>query len=358
MPRISGQGSTAFDQYPAISQWGTLQPQRTTGGSLAASLPVIDAANWMNAGAAGHAFEAAGYALEGVRQETKRRVVQAYYALVAAEAMKHSYGRAWETAKHDLEIAQEKKKAGAATALDLARSRVEVAAAAQGIVDAEQGAALAVQTLRSLTSLTPSAGVPDPVVEVREEAPLEHWEAIASERSPAIKEATARKLAAEAAAGAADCALLPVLGVSITENGSSVADDQGHNEWYQAAATLTLNFGVDSVSEARAKNRGAEKAALQEALARQSVTDAVNEAWQGVVSGIALSQVTQTRLVAAQLASDLAEKSFKAGAGSHQDMVQAQRDLTQAECEKIKANTELLYSRAALRLAAALPLDE
>jgi outer membrane protein TolC len=119
-----------------------------------------------------------------------------------------------------------------------------------------------------------------------------------------------------------------------------------------------LNFGVDSVSEARAKNRGAEKAALQEALARQSVTDAVNEAWQGVVSGIALSQVTQTRLVAAQLASDLAEKSFKAGAGSHQDMVQAQRDLTQAECEKIKANTELLYSRAALRLAAALPLDE
>jgi outer membrane protein len=354
-PELTATGNREYEQVQLPAEWGGNQQADTYAGSLQVGLTLVNVSQWMDSAGAGHLAMAAEHAFSGTKAEVERKVAQAYYGLIGAEALKNAYGRAEDTAAKDLDIARAKKAAGAATDLDVAQAQVEAASASQGVVDADLDLSLDSRALASLSGLEPEPGTPGLDVDQVQEADLAAWESLATQNSPALKEAHERRLAAEDSALAAKAALIPAAGLSFSQTGSNASNPlEGSYNSSLVAGTLTWQFGVPTLAGMSAANRQADIAMAEEQLARRDLDDAVHEAWLRVQSGLARCQAAGAKAEAAQVAAQLAQARFEAGSGSHQDDLQAQRDLITAESDLIKAQTGLLYARAFLRLTAGL----
>jgi outer membrane protein TolC len=352
-PVLSASGSRDHEQYQLPQGWGGDLAADAYAGSLQVNLSVVDVGKWMASAQAGHSAEAAENGFTEAKAEVERKVACTYYRLIGAEALKQAYSRSQDTAAKDLDIAQAKKSAGAATDLDVAQARVELASAAQGLVETDLEVSLDARALRSLCALEPTSGFPDLDGETAGEPALAVWEALAEKNSPILKAARERWLAAEDSARAAKAAVLPVAGLSYSQSGSSASNPlTGTYDGSLLAGTLTWQFGLPNLAAISAAERQASVETTAEAIARRDLMDAVNEAWLRVQSGVAQCRAADAKADAARVAAQMAQVRFEAGSSSHQDEIQAQRDLITAESERISARTGLLYARAFLRLTA------
>jgi outer membrane protein TolC len=66
------------------------------------------------------------------------------------------------------------------------------------------------------------------------------------------------------------------------------------------------------------------------------------------------SRSARAQAASATLAAEVARVRYAAGASTHLELVQAERDLLDAEAARVQADANLAYSRVALRLAAGL----
>jgi outer membrane protein TolC len=76
-----------------------------------------------------------------------------------------------------------------------------------------------------------------------------------------------------------------------------------------------------------------------------------------VRAGIAKSRAARAESQAAARAATLSVDRYSAGATTQLDVTQAQRDAFLASASQIQADSDLAYARAALRLAAGVPLS-
>jgi outer membrane protein TolC len=118
-----------------------------------------------------------------------------------------------------------------------------------------------------------------------------------------------------------------------------------------AGLSLSWQFDVSMLGDARGKEGALGAARVQEERARQEARDAVHEAWQRVRTGIARSRAARSETEQALAAADAANERYAAGSGTQLDLIQARRDLTSAEASRIQADADLSYARVALRLA-------
>ena len=357
LPSLSVSGTYTYNQFDSVMNNGTsegivLQPHNVLSGAAQLTVPLIDVQAWKQHASARREFSAAEKSTEVTRLEVGRRIVQYYFSLIGAEALRKAYAESLVAAEETLSISQTKRDEGAATDLDVARAAADVERARQNVASQEYAVAIARRALTTLSGIKAEGDVPALDDDLREEEPLEAWESRLGDDLPSIAAAAEHRTAAEQQVDAAKLAFVPTLSAQVREDVTSSAGMLGHEVYLTAGLSLSWQFDVSMLGDARGKEGALGAARVQEERARQEAQDAVHEAWQSVRTGIARSRAARSETEQALAAVDAANERYTAGSGTQLDLIQARRDLTSAEASRIQADADLSYARVALRLAA------
>lgn len=359
LPSVSASGSATRNESAITLPTGgaavEIQPLNQLNGSVGLSVPLVDAAGWARWSAARSTVKAARESARATRLETERKVANAYYTLVGAGSLTRARVRSLDTAQQDLTLTRTRRIEGTATALDVARAEAEVEKVRQQRASADLTAALARRTLLTLTGVEAEQDADDLGDDLRPEPPLSWWEERGGSGAPAIAVASAERDAAQAQARAAKLALVPTLSATAKENVTNAGGLTGQTEYRTLTANLSWTFDLTTVATIRAQSAAASAAQVaQEAVVAQT-RDEIHEAWQRVTTGIGQCRSARAQASAAKVAAEVARERYGAGTGTQLELVQAERDLLDAEAARIQADADLAYARASLRLAAGLP---
>jgi outer membrane protein TolC len=334
-----------------------ITPLNQVDALLQLDVPIIDLSNYHRYHAAKALARSASAQRGATTIDVSRSVARAYFQFVGASALVRSAHESINAAEANRKNVEDRKSAGAATELDHERALANAARAQQDLADAELGVALSARSLESLSGLTPAPADTFPEDDLHAESPLAGWMALAS-RTPQGKVAGHLRDAAEQNRKAASRAILPTLSASAQERFSNATGFGGEASTYSLQLILSwrLDYGVRSGVAAQDAALEVQQVRLERT--ERAALDAAFEAYQRVLAGIAKSQAARAQLRAASRAADLATERYSIGAATQLDVTQAQREAFLAKASQIQADADLSFARAALRLAAGVPLSQ
>jgi outer membrane protein TolC len=319
--------------------------------------PIIDLAAWQRV-TAQHAAERAAHRRADVTMtDVQMQVARNYYQLVGARSLRQSAARTLEAALTNLGLTRTRQAGGVATDLDVNRAQAEVERAHLSISDAELTTALAGRALRTLTGVAPTDIARSESDDLHAEPPLIEWEQSATE-IPSVALAAEQRRASESTSTAARLALLPTLSAGAQGRLTNATGFVGHQAIYLLTATLNWRLDVTSFGTVRSEKAAVRVARVREDIARQAALDQIHESWSRISNGIAKSRAARAEALASTAAVERARERYREGAGTHFELVQAERDAYSAEVSRIQADADLSYARVALRLNASRPLTK
>jgi outer membrane protein len=344
-------------QLPNLPERLVITPLNQLDAVFQLDVPIIDLASYYRYKAARSLAESASAQREATTIDVSRNVARAYYQYLGASALVRSARESIGAAGANQKNVEVRKSAGAATDLDIERAAANVARARQDLADAELGVALAGRSLETLSGLTPEAS--DGTFEedaLQREGPLQGWLDLAS-RGPAQRVAARAREAAEQSAAAARSSLLPTLSGSAQERVSNATGFAGQASTYSLQLVLGWRLDYGLLAADRAQQASVEAQQVRLERAERALADATFEAYQRVEAGIAKSVAARAQASSAKRAAELAQDRYSIGAATQLDVTQAQRDAFLASAAQIQADSDLAYARAALRLAAGVPVS-
>lgn len=363
IPSFSARGTYTRNQVeaaatlPGVAERLVITPLDQLDAVFQLDVPILDLANYYRYGAARAVERGAEAQRDATSIDVSRSVVRAYYQYLGAAALVRSAGESVSAANANHENVGARRGAGAATELDVERAFANVARAQQDLADAELGVALAGRSLETLSGLTPEPADGNMQEDdLHPEGPLQGWLDLAAQ-SPVTRVAAQQQEAADKNLKAARAALLPTLGASAQERLSNATGFAGRTNNYTLQLVLSwrLDYGVLATQQAQGAALEAQHVRLQRT--QRAVSDAAFEAYQRVQAGIVKSRAARAQAHAAGRAASLAQDRYSVGAATQLDVTQAQRDAFLASASQIQADSDLAYARAALRLAAGVPVS-
>jgi len=337
------------------SQSFIIQPLNQLDATVQFDAPIIDLAAWQRV-TAQHAAERAAHRRADVTMtDVQMQVARNYYQLVGARSLRQSAARTLEAALTNLGLTRTRQAGGVATDLDVNRAQAEVERAHLSISDAELTTALAGRALRTLTGVAPTDIARFESDDLHAELPLVEWEQSATEVA-SVASAAEQRRGAEATSTAARFALLPTLSAGAQGRLTNATGFVGHQAIYLLTATLNWRLDVTSFGTVRSEKAAVRLARVRENIARQAALDQIHESWARISNGIAKSRAARAEALASTAAVERARERYREGAGTHFELVQAERDATSAEVSRIQSDADLSYARVALRLNASRPL--
>ena len=343
-------------ELPDLPERLVITPQDQLDAVIQLDVPLIDLGTYHRYKSARAVARSASAQRDLTSIDISRSVARSYYLYLGASALARSARESIGAAEANRNYVDARRAAGAATDLDLERASANVERARQDLADADLGVALAARALETLSGLTPEASETSPGEDdLHSEGALENWLALAAD-NPATHVAGHLEEAAEQNRKAARMSLLPTLAGSAQERVSNATGFSGRVSNY--SLQLVLSWRLDYSLMA---NDGAQEAALQAQVVRRertqrAIADAAFEAFQRVEAGIAKSRAARAESRAATRAASLAQERYTVGAATQLDVTQAQRDAFLASASQIQADFDLASARAALRLAAGVPI--
>jgi outer membrane protein TolC len=332
-----------------------IQPLDQLEGTLQFEAPLIDLAAWQRV-TAQHAVERAAHRkAEASLTDVQMQVARTYYQLIGARSLRQSAERTLAAALTNLALTQTRQAGGVATELDANRAQAEIERARLSCSDADLTSVLAARALQTLTGLTPTNDVAFEADDLHAELPLIEWERAVPEVA-SVAVAAEQRRASEASALAARAALLPTLSAGAQGRLTNATGFVGHRAVYTLTATLSWRVDVTSCGVARSAAAAERLARLREISATQSALDQIHESWARVSNGIARCRAARAETLASTSAAVRARERYREGAGTHLELVQAERDAFSAEVSRIQADADLSYARVAFRLNANRPL--
>jgi multidrug efflux system outer membrane protein len=348
-------GSAAPAGVP--SQSFIIQPLNQLDAMAQFDVPLIELAAWQRV-TAQHAAERAAHRRADVTMtDVQMQVARNYYQLVGARSLRQSAARTLEAALTNLGLTRTRQAGGVATDLDVNRAQAEVERAHLSISDAELTTALAGRALRTLTGVAPSDIARSESDDLHAEPPFSEWEQSSTE-IPSVALAAEQRRGSEATSTAARLALLPTLSAAAQGRLTNATGFVGHQAIYVLTATLNWRLDVTSFGAVKSERAAARLARVREGIARQAALDQIHESWSRISNGIAKSRAARAEALASTAAVERARERYREGAGTHFELVQAERDATSAEVSRIQADADLSYARVALRLNASRPLTK
>lgn len=357
LPGISARGSITRNQYDVLLDLGpgqrvTIVPLHQLDGLATLTVPLFDLAGFERVAAAKTSANAADRQLAAVRLQIESQVAQDYYQLIANLALATASQRALEVSRESLRLAQTRYDAGIGPVLDLDRARADVELQNQQVALSGLQVALAARALESASELLPDLSAAPPLDDdLHVEPPLASFEADLG-RLPAVAAAAESTRAAEQQASAQGFALLPSVFGTFVERGTSAPGFTGHEWSWQAAVAFTWALDLTSSANIHSQNAVAEAARARGLRARHLARDAIHRQWETVAAAIARGRSARAGRAAAAHAAEQARDRYQAGAITHLELIQAQRDLFAADVSRIQADADLINARAQLRLAA------
>jgi len=207
-PVVTATGTYTHNEYPAVAtipignpamgqtESVTIMAQNQLDATLSATLPIVDIGAWERVGAARRTATAARAQADATELEVQRAVAQAYYQVVAEEAVLRSSNERRDTAQANLEFVRTRNAAGVAPELDLKRATAELESARQDVTEAEYQLRIARRSLATVAGLEPSPGGLELSDNTSPEPPLEGFLA-GSSNLPSVLAATETARAAE-----------------------------------------------------------------------------------------------------------------------------------------------------------------
>lgn len=366
-PTVTATGTYTHNEFAAIAtipvgnpaagqtQSVTIMAQNQLDAIFTASLPIVDVGSWERIGAARRTAAAAKTQLQATELEVQRAVAQAYYQVVANEAVLRSSNERRDTAKANLEFVRTRNAAGVAPELDLKRATAELESANQDVTEAEYQLRIARRSLATVSGLEPSAGGVELSDDTSAEAPLESFGVTTSDL-PSVRAAAETARAADRNADATRAALYPTLSFNATEHVTN-APGFGQSPYYQLVGTLTWHFDGSVLPQTRAAERAADAAHVQEDRARREAEDTLFNDYQGVLRQIEKTRAARAQRDSSDLAANIARQRYGAGTATYLDVLTAERDDFVAQVGLIQAAADLAYARLALHIAAGQGID-
>ena len=306
--------------------------------------------------AAGKQVEASRKEEETVKLGVARQTAQAYLSVLIADAVSDVQREALSTAQAHLEQVQNRYDAGVANRLELLRAKVEVSNVEPRVIEAEQGIETAFILLRRAAGLGRDAEIEltdqleAEVEAIDEEKELERARAM----RPEFKVLEYNQSATEDLALSERGGMLPM--IQLTSTFGYEKPYFAVNEWEQiftvgVGIKVPLFDGLEAYRGMRRARAAAETITLAEVQTHANVRTEVRTAVLALREAAVRMKATQDNRDRSNEMLDIAQHSYKAGAATNVEVIDAQLAATTARLEHLKALYD--YRNAQIHLAAA-----
>ncbi|AKF07679.1 TolC family protein [Sandaracinus amylolyticus] len=361
LPSFTAQGGYQRNEFeagftnPVTGGQVVIQPFDSLTAQFTATVPLIDIGSWSVFFQTEAIADSQSARLELADQNVAVAIVQIWHQLVGSRAVVEASERNLEALERNREAAAARVEVGVAAQLELSRAETEVTRAQQSLAEARLAVVLAARNLENLTGLTPIDERPS-----LEEVPphLEPFDAYMANSSdlPAVRAARAASRAADIAADTAWTSLLPIISGYARESGSNAAGFQGANWSYALGVQAVWTLDFLRPAQIGTRQAAAEVTEVQLERAVQQTETSIFDAYQRVGAARARTDAATAGVASAQRAAEDARVRFEAGAATQLDLIQAERDLFQAEVLRIQALADLHVAHATLRIRAGMEL--
>ncbi len=349
--------------YAASAQSGsvvnsatTLPPSPTAVASITASQPVFAPRAWHLIGTTRRSVEVARLSSENVRRTILAAVANAIVGVVTAERVAEINRVGLRTALERLELTTRRARLGSGTRLDVVRAEQDATSARAQIVTGDESLRLAREALGLTLGSSEAYGVlPSISIDGVEQALHDACRPGTPDTRPDVLAAQASVEVADRTVHEAKLGFSPTAAVSSTLSTSSEQlVNTLHYAWsIQAVLSVPIWDGGSRYGEIRAAKASAEsQRARLDGARRQANLDTVQAVRSVVVADQARAQSTSTRDLAREI-SRLTQTAFESGAATSFELVDAGRQLRQAELDLVLKEFSLVKARMAALLAAA-----
>jgi outer membrane protein TolC len=303
-----------------------------------------------------HRFRASRAALKGSVNDVLLSTAQRYYNLLYNEALLDIRVRAVEISEEQVRINSSQEKAGTATGLDVLQSQAQLASDQQNLVDQQSTRRQAAIQLAYVmnTSFAQDVTCAEKTLQKRrlidKTIPIEKLLQIAIDKRPELKQYEELRLAAKRAIVVAAAPLQPTVSLAGSVYGVG-ASGKSLDPIY------VLNFGINwklgalgttdlaNIQAARWQSR---QSAIQAKRTFLDVFQQVRVAYDQSLAADKRIEHASAQIRAAEEELRIAVKRMKAGIGLNIDVLNAQRDLTQAGINKAKALVDFNVAQSQL----------
>lgn len=357
LPVLGARGAYTFNQYEAKAAFpqadGTrsevvITPQHQLDAYLTVDVPIIDPSSWAKIGAQNSLRDAARARLEGTSLEVEKQVARAFYQVSAQRAVLEAAGRTLATSESNLHTIEQRRAAGLATELDLARARAEVERNKQSSANATYNVSVTERELATLSGLEPTVGGALPDDDLHEEAPLATFEGT---KTPGVIASELEAKAQDSVVAQTKNQLWPALTGNAQERFTNATGFANKTAVFTAGLSLTWRLDLAVASQADAQRAALVVSEIKTSRAERAQADDVHTAWAFVTAEIAASRAARAEADGSRLAAVLSKEKYGAGTALQLDVLQADRQSFQSEVARIQADADLKYARAALRIA-------
>jgi outer membrane protein TolC len=357
LPTLTASLTYTRNQYPASldrpAATGGIEtivitPEDQLDGNLTLRVPLIDVGGWFRVSAARAGADAASLRASATAADAEAEVSRLYYTLVGATWLRDAAKKSQAAAESNLGTVEKRKAAERALETDVLRAKAEVERAKRAVAEAEQQVSSATRSLRTLTGVEPTAGVPAFDPPRADELPKPEAERLAA-TAPAVRAAEADARQAERTRDAAWAALAPTVTATLNERFTNATGFANQSAIFslQLAATITLDYSA--VAQARATDTAAAIAKVRAERARLAQVDQASDASDRVRVQAVRAKAARAEEESTEQAVKLWRERLAAGNATLLEVVQAERDALSASASRIQAEADLAYARALLK---------
>ena len=357
LPSASAQGTYQRNEFQveimiSADRVATIQLYDQLSASFVLNVPILDTTAWASFFAAEQTADAAEERRDGAIDDVHAAVVMVWHQVVAARGMRTAAERNRDVAAASRDATQARFEAQVASQLELSRAEAEVQRALQTYEEANLQVVLSERNLQNLTGLEPSNEEASLDDDLHEEAPLDTFME-RSDDSPLVRAARHSVRSAELSVDAAWLALLPTVSGTAREQITNAAGFAPNAQW---ALLLTGTWQLDFLRPAQIGTRGQQLASarVQQDLAAQQSETRIYEQWHRVRSLRAAAAAARAARDSLARAANDAHLRYDAGSATQLEVIQADRDLFQADVMRIQADANLRVARYTLRIRSGL----
>jgi outer membrane protein TolC len=325
------------------------QPLNQLDAYLTLSVPIVDLPGQARLRAARALAQSGAATASATFVAVEQQVTVAYFRVAGGMAMRAAAVSGVQAAEANATLIRDRRDAGAASALDMARGDAAVERAKTDLEEASLALELAARQLRDLSgvsaSLDPPREAADAEPSLEPGPPLGDW--LRGGDLASVRASDEAREAAEEVATAGRLAYAPTLSASFDQRFTNATGFVGRSSIY--AATVTLGWQFDFATPARAAASASALRVAKRDRARAAAESQVTEQWLRVRSGIAKARAARAQRDASTLALGLARERYTLGTATHVELVSAQREAFEAQALVAQANAELLAARTLLR---------
>lgn len=303
-----------------------------------------------------HRYRAARAQLKGnvndVLLETSRR----YYDLLLNEALLEIRTRAVEISEEQVRLNQAQERSGTATGLDVLQSQAQLASDQQNLVDQQSTRRQSSLQLASFINSSLSQDLVSAEDELKKKrlvprlTPITHLLKTAIDNRPELKQYEELRIATRRAIVTAAAPLQPRSALAGTIYGIG-AGGSDLTPLYNLSFTVNWNLGklgTTDLANIQAAKWEARQAAIRAKQAFTDVFQQVRTAFDQSLAADKRIEHASAQIVAAEEELRIATKRMQAGIGLNIDVLNAQRDRTQACINKARALVDFNVAQAQL----------